>query len=313
MRIARSLSEAAGFAPSAVTIGNFDGVHIGHQHLFAETVSIAREGGWKPTVLTFDPHPARVVAPQRAPRLLTSMEDRADLIAANGIEQLVLLPFTAELSRLTPEEFVKQVLLDTLGAKAVLVGDNFRFGHKQAGDTATLAQLGNVYGFSTHIAGAVACRGRVVSSSAVRELIDSGDVSRVCRFLNRPYAISGEVVRGHGIGSKQTVPTLNLATTAEVLPRRGVYITRTADLDSDRSWNSITNLGYRPTFGSDEELSIETFLLQPLAGDTPSRIRVQFLRRVRDERKFDSPEALKAQILRDVGRAQAYFRRAPQP
>ncbi|MBZ5603250.1 MAG: bifunctional riboflavin kinase/FAD synthetase [Acidobacteriia bacterium] len=309
MRIARNTQEAAGFAPSAVTIGNFDGVHMGHQHLFQETVQAARSGGWKPTVLTFDPHPARIVAPQRAPRLLSTQEERIAQMGECGIEQVLLLPFNAEVARLSPEEFVERVLVDVLGAKAVLVGDNFRFGHKQAGDTKMLADLGARFGYTTRIVGAVTSHGRVVSSSAVRELIDSGDVSRAGRFLNRPYGISGEVVHGHGIGAKQTVPTLNLSTAAEVLPRRGVYITRTDDLDSDRRWNSITNIGYRPTFGGDEALSIETFLLEPLSGETPKKIRVEFLRRVRDERKFESPEALKAQILRDVGRAQTYFRR----
>jgi riboflavin kinase/FMN adenylyltransferase len=223
-----------------------------------------------------------------------------------GIEQALVLPFTTEIARLAPEEFVGQVLLQTLGAKIVLVGENFRFGHKQSGDTKTLGRL-----IETRIVGAVKCRGRIVSSSSVRELIDSGDVSRACRFLNRHYALSGEVVHGHGIGTKQTVPTLNLDTRAEVLPRRGVYITRTVDPDADRKWNSITNIGFRPTFGGEDALSIETFLLQPLGGETPARIRVEFLRRVRDERKFESPEALKAQIMRDVGRANVFFRRYP--
>ena len=311
MRVARSAAEAAGFAPSAVTIGNFDGVHIGHQHLFDQVIDAARAKGLKPTVLSFDPHPARVVAPDRAPRLLTTLDERIALMGAHGIEQVLLLPFTSEVARLSPEEFVAQILAKVLGAKVVLVGDNFRFGHKQAGDTGTLAELGSRYGFETRIVGAVQSRGRVVSSSAVRALIDSGEVSRACRFLGRPYAVSGDVVRGHGIGSKQTVPTLNLRSSAEILPRRGVYITRTRDLNADRSWKSITNIGYRPTFGGDDTLSIETFLLEPLNGETPERIRVEFLRRVRDERKFESPEALKAQILRDVGRAQAYFRRLP--
>jgi riboflavin kinase/FMN adenylyltransferase len=134
-------------------------------------------------------------------------------------------------------------------------------------------------------------------------------VSTAARLLQRPHAISGDIVKGHGIGSKQTVPTLNLQTDAQVIPAQGVYITRTSDLGSDRRWNSITNIGYRPTFGNDDALSIETFLLDPLEGATPDRIRLEFLRRVREERKFESPEALKAQILRDVSRAKTFFRR----
>jgi riboflavin kinase/FMN adenylyltransferase len=303
MRVARTLQEAASFGASSLTIGNFDGVHIGHQHLFRRVVQAAGELHVKPTVLTFDPHPARVVAPDRTPRLLTTPEQRIVLMGSYGIEQVLLLPFTAAIARLTPEEFVEQIVANVLRARAVLIGDNFRFGHKQAGDARALAEFGQRYGYETRIVGAVKCRGRIVSSSAVRALIEAGNVSLACRFLNRPYALSGDVVHGHGIGSKVTVPTLNLRTSAEVLPARGVYITRTSS-----TWNSITNIGFRPTFGNHETLSIETYLLDPLIEETPGQIRVEFLRRVRDERKFDSPELLKAQILSDVRRAEAYFR-----
>jgi riboflavin kinase/FMN adenylyltransferase len=308
MRVARSLSEAAGFGPSALTIGNFDGVHAGHRHLFAEVVAAAREAKARATVLTFDPHPACVVAPDRAPRLLSTPEERCTLMEGQGIEQVLVLPFTTDVARLTPHEFIEQIVVAVLGAKVVLVGENFRFGHKQAGDTRLLAELGVSFGYDTRIVGAIKRRGRVVSSSEVRRLIDAGEVSLACRLLERPYALSGEVVSGHGVGSKQTVPTLNLKTTAEVLPRNGVYITRTHDLDRARRWNSISNIGMRPTFGGDA-LTIETFLLEPLSDPSPTHIRVEFLRRVRDERKFESPEALRAQILRDVSRAQTFFRR----
>ncbi len=306
MRVARSLAEAADFAPSAVTIGNFDGVHAGHQHLFEETAKLARQRGLRATVLTFEPHPACVVAPERAPRLLTTPEQRVALIENYGIEQVLILPFTREIAAMSPEEFVERIIVGALGAKLVLVGENFRFGRKQSGDAALLAELGKSEGFDTRAAGDVRCRGRVISSSEVRRLIDEGNVSLAWRFLNRPYSISGEIVPGHGVGARHTVPTLNLRTTAQVLPRRGVYITRTSN---GGRWNSITNIGYRPTFGGDSELSIETFLLDPLTGAAPEHIHLEFLRRVRDERKFDSPEALKAQILRDVAQAQRFFRR----
>jgi riboflavin kinase/FMN adenylyltransferase len=257
----------------------------------------------------FDPHPSCVVAPERAPRLLTSPEQRGALIRGEGIENILIQPFTAELARLTPEEFATRFLRDGLGVRIVVVGENFRFGCKQAGDTETLKELGSRLGFEVRLLPTVAWRGRRVSSGEVRKLVLAGDVSSAARLLQRPHAISGEIVKGHGIGSKQTVPTLNLQTDAQVIPARGVYITRTYDLDSERRWNSITNIGYRPTFGNDDALSIETFLLDPLEGATPDGIRLEFLRRVREERKFESPEALKAQILRDVGRAKTYFRR----
>lgn len=210
---------------------------------------------------------------------------------------------------MSPEDFVRTVIVKTLGAKLVLVGDNFRFGRKQAGHTDTLMELGKTDGFETQVVGAVSCRGRVVSSSTVRKLIDEGNVQLAWRLLNRPYSISGEIVRGHGIGAKQTVPTLNLRTTAQVLPANGVYLTRTSN---GRKWNSITNIGTRPTFGTDDQLSIETFLLDPLEGEAPEQIRLGFLRRVRDERKFENPAELKAQILRDVEGARKFFRRFVQ-
>lgn len=309
LRIYRSLDVApAVFGPCALTIGNFDGLHAGHRQIMQRVVAVARAHQWKPAVLTFHPHPTRVVAPARAPRLLTTAEERCRLMAEAGIEEVLVLPFTADIAKLTPEEFVAQILVDRLGVKAVFVGDNFRFGAKQAGDIHVLAHLGRKYGFTVDIVGAIIRRGEMVSSSGIRQLLASGRVGRAWRFLDRPYDIEGDVVPGHGVGSKQTVPTLNLRTDAEVLPANGVYITRTTDLDAPRQWDSITNIGFRPTFGGDA-LTIETFLLQPLEGNNPARIRLEFLRRVRDERKFESPDALKTQILKDVHHAQAWFRR----
>jgi len=293
---------------TVVTIGNFDGVHAGHRQLCRQVVAAAQERGLRTAALTFYPHPLTVVAPARAPKLLTTIEEREALIREQGIEEVVVLPFTKDLARVTPEDFVERVLVGQLGARLVLVGSNFRFGHKHAGDACLLAELGKRHGYETRIVDVVKIRGRIVSSSGVRELIERGDVAMAGRMLERPHWLGGEVVSGHGIGSKQTVPTLNLRTEHEVLPASGVYITRTKDLDSARCWNSITNVGFRPTFNGDA-MTIETFLLDPLTGESPKRIRVKFLRRVRDERKFENSEALKGQIFRDVSRAQAFFRR----
>ena len=296
------------FGPSALTIGNFDGVHAGHREILRRVVALARERGWKPSVLTFDPHPARIVAPERAPRLLTTPEERARLMREEGIEQVLILPFTHELAGFSPERFVREIVVERLEARAVLVGDNFRFGHLHAGDTRLLAELGQRYDFLVEAVPAIRTRGRVVSSSEVRRLVEAGSVALAGRLLARPYAFEGEVVPGQGIGSKQTVPTLNLAPAAEVMPARGVYVTRTTDVASGRRWNSVTNIGTRPTFGGDS-VTIETFLLDPLEGESPRAIRVEFLRRLREERRFGDATALKVQILRDVARAQAYFRR----
>ncbi len=292
----------------AVTIGAFDGIHLGHRLLFESVQSIAAARGLEPAVLTFDPHPATIVAPERAPQLITTLDERRRLIAGLGIREVHVIPFTPALSLLTPEQFVRQILLEQLQTKAVVVGANFRFGHQQAGHIDDLERLGAELGFTVHAAPVLSWRGHKVSSTAIRKAVTSGNLSLANRMLGRPYSLRGAVVPGHGIGSKQTVPTLNLDTSAELLPAHGVYITRTRDLDSARTWNSITNVGLRPTFSGDS-LTIETFLLDPFDGHTPAHIEVQFLRRVREERKFPSPEALKAQILADVSRAQAYFRR----
>ncbi len=310
MKVYHSLQEVPpDFGPSALTIGNFDGVHFGHRRILRRVKEIADANGWKPSALTFHPHPTRVVAPDRAPLLMTSPERRAELMEQEGIQQVLILPFTTELAHLPPEEFVRQLLVERFGVKAVLVGDNFRFGHKQSGNTGVLSELGRQLGFETEIVSAVSWRGRVVSSSGIRQLILAGQVSLAARHLCHAYGLEGDVVTGRGVGSRETVPTLNLATAAALIPARGVYVTRTRDLDDGRQWNSVTNIGYRPTFGASDQLSIETFLLEPLSGETPRHIRVDFWWRVREERRFASPDALKAQILKDARTAQAYFRR----
>jgi riboflavin kinase/FMN adenylyltransferase len=310
MQIYRSLAEVpASFGPCALTIGNFDGVHFGHRRILRRLAALAADRGWKAAVLTFDPHPTRVVAPERTPLLLTSPVRRAELMREEGVDEVLILPFTVELARLSPEDFVRQLLVERLGARAVLVGENFCFGYRQSGNVRLLAQLGLGLGFETEIVPAVSLRGRMVSSSGIRALIEAGRVSLAARLLQHAYALEGSVVEGRGVGSKQTVPTLNLAPDGGLEPARGVYVTRALDPESARQWDAITNIGYRPTFGPSGQVSIETFLLDPLCGETPRRLRVEFLWRVRDEREFATVGALKDQILRDVGAARKYFRR----
>jgi riboflavin kinase / FMN adenylyltransferase len=311
MTVYRSLQEVPpDFGPSALTIGNFDGVHLGHRQILRRLRALADANGWKASVVTFDPHPTRLVAPQRAPRLLTTPERRAELMREEGVDQVLILPFTRHVAQLSAEEFVSGLLVERLGARVVLVGDNFHFGRAQSGNVQSLEEWGPKYGFRTEIVRVVACRGHIVSSSGIRGLILTGRVSLAARHLQRPYGVEGQVVSGRGVGSRQTVPTLNLDTAAEVIPASGVYVTRTFDLAGGRQWNSVTNIGFRPTFGRSDQLSIETYLLDPLEGDTPPRIRVEFLLRLRSEKEFASAEDLKAQILLDVRAARSFFRRA---
>jgi riboflavin kinase/FMN adenylyltransferase len=311
--IYRSLAETPdNFGPCAITIGNFDGAHVGHRRILHRVSALAREEGWKSAALTFDPHPAKLVAPASAPRLLTTLDERARMILEQGIDEILILPFTPEIAALGPEDFVREILVDKLKARAVLVGANFHFGKRAAGDAGTLEELGERYSFETDIIVPVVWRKRVISSSEIRRAIEGGDVSTACRMLGRAYALRGAVVPGEGRGGKQTVPTLNLDTKAELVPKTGVYVTWTRvegrEGVQSREWPSITNVGYRPTFDGHTR-TIETYLLVPLDSASPTEISVEFLWRVRDERKFENAEALKAQILRDVNRAQTYFRR----
>ncbi len=296
------------FGPCALTVGNFDGVHAGHREIMRQVARVAVARGLKASVMTFHPHPMCVVAPLRAPLVISTPEQRAAMMHAEGIDQVLILPFDHAVAQWSPEYFAREILSHKLKARVVLVGEDFHFGHRHAGDTEMLAEFGRRFGFDTELIDPIMVRGQRVSSSLVRDLVRNGRVSKAARMLARPFALEGAVVSGHGVGSKQTVPTLNLGTTSELLPMNGVYITRTTDLDLPRSFDSITNVGHRPTFDGDA-LTIETFLLSPLTGETPHRIRVDFLCRVRDERKFESPEQLKAQIMRDVSRAQTFFRR----
>ncbi len=295
----------ADFGPSAVTIGNFDGVHLGHRAILRQLRLLAYNNGWKASALTFDPHPTKVVAPDRTPKLMMPPALRAQQMLQLGLKQVVILPFDSSIACLTPEEFAEDLLARKMGARAVRVGENFRFGCRQAGNVRTLQSLGERLGFAVEIVPAVKFRGQVVSSSAIRALICGGRVALAGRLLDRPYAIEGRVVSGRGVGSKQTVPTLNVETDAEVIPARGVYATRANGADA------VTNIGYRPTFGESEQLSIETFLLGDASKvGTPETLTIEFLARLREERKFDSADALKARILFDVRAAERYFRRS---
>ena len=306
----RSLDEAAGRGrPCALAIGNFDGVHLGHQSLLARTVQLADRSGVTPAALTFHPHPTTVVAPERIPLNLCSFEERLARIAEAGVQEITVLPFTAEIARLSPEAFVQQVLIAALQAKIVVVGENFRFGCRQSGNARTLQELGERCGFETYLLPPVLYRGEIVSSSAIRQYLNTGALTRANRLLGRCFSIAGPVVSGQGIGSKQTVPTLNLRRIDGQLTPRGVFITETFEASTGRSWQSITNVGNRPTFAG-EEVTIETFLLSALKEPAPEYIRVEFRHFIRAERAFPDAPSLRAQIMQDVARAQAYWRRA---
>jgi riboflavin kinase/FMN adenylyltransferase len=293
---------------SVLAIGNFDGIHLGHQAILRATVERAHALNAVSTALTFDPSPRKVLRPETAPLRLSTNAQRMEWFNALGLEAVVVLPFTLDLARLSPEEFVEQILLRDLHVKAVLVGENFKFGHKQAGDVKLLSELGAKHGFAVVIVPPVVYRSEIVSSTIIRREVAAGDVSHAARLLGRPFALTGEVVSGTGTGSRFTFPTLNLAAEQELLPARGVYVTRTCFDGETRSHRSVTNIGVRPTFNG-SSLSIETHLLDTQLAAAPKRIEVRFWKRLREEKKFTGPEELRAQIAADIARANQFFSR----
>jgi riboflavin kinase/FMN adenylyltransferase len=306
MRVIRDLRELGDSPrPAAVTLGNFDGVHVGHQKLLRRAVELARALGATATALTFDPHPTQVLAPERAAKLLTPLPQKVRLIEEHGVELLVVLPFTAELAALSPAEFAGSILVGKLRTAALVVGPNFRFGHRRAGDVEVLRNLARQEGFRLEMVPEIEARGERVSSSRIRELLQAGRVSLAGRLLGRPFAIGGPVVAGLGIGKKQTVPTLNLAPVEAQLPKIGVYVTRTrlGGIVHD----SVTNVGHKPTFG-EHRLTVESFLLNFSGEVREPEMEVGFLCRLRDEIKFPDPAALKSQIQKDASRALKFFR-----
>jgi riboflavin kinase / FMN adenylyltransferase len=289
---------------AAVTIGNFDGVHRGHQKILRSVIEKARAGGWMSAVLTFDPHPVRVLRGDNGPHLLSTLEQRLRQFEAIGIEAALVLRFDEELARLTPEEFARKYLASTMRARAVLVGENFRFGHRQAGDVRHLAEYGSEGGFEVTVVAPVTENGVAVSSTAIRHALRDGRVVDARRMLGRPYALEGRIVTGTGMGGKLVVPTVNLETPQEMLPKMGVYATEVALARS--SYEAVTNVGMRPTFDG-KQLAIESHLFGFSEMITEGAMEVRFWERIRDEMKFSGPEELKAQILRDMGAARRYF------
>src|SRR6202050_3333018 len=307
MQIFHKLEDVpAGFGPSLVSVGNFDGVHRAHAHVLGEIVRGSRQSGARAVAVIFEPHPARILRPDSGLKLLTPIPEKLRLLEATGIDAVLVLPFGRDLSLMTPRQFVERILKKKLHAQEVHEGYNFRFGHKAAGDVTLLAQFGDEMGFEVKVYSEEKLRGEPVSSSHIRKLIGEGRVSRARHLLARPFSILGNPGRGRGLGSKYTVPTINLARYEELVPKDGVYITWTRV--ADERFDSVTNVGNRPTCGADS-FAIETHLLNFHSIElTPeSEVEICFLNRLRDEIKFPSVEALREQIAHDVKKARRYF------
>lgn len=296
------------FGPTSLSVGNFDGVHRAHRHVIDEIVRRAKATNARSVVVSFEPHPTRILRPDQALKLLTPLPEKLRLLESTGADAILLLPFSRDLSLMTPHDFAYEILKKRLHACEVHEGYNFHFGHRAAGNIKTLRELGAEMGFEVHDYPEMRLRGEPVSSSHIRKLLSEGRVSRARHLLARPFSMLSTPGRGRGFGTKYTVPTINLAHYDELVPKDGVYITRTRV--GAECFDSVTNIGNRPTFGSDS-FAIESHLLNfhPLELTAETEVELHFLDRLRDEVKFPSVEALKKQIGRDVAKAERYLRR----
>ena len=311
MNIHRQLAELpAAHAPVVATIGNFDGVHLGHQGVIAEVIERARFLGGTSLAITFDPHPARILRPEQPHPIITPLDRKLELLAATGIDATLVLPFTEAFFHMTALDFATTILVNAVHATEIHEGENFRFGYRAEAGIDGLEALGRELGFGVTVYAPRSLRGAAVSSSRIRKLIAAGDVSYARVLLGRPFSVDSTPAPGRGYGTRFAVPTINLAPYSELLPANGVYITTlTAGTGAKAdTFDAVTNVGNRPTFGADS-FAVESHLLNfhPIELTEHTPLRLTFLRRLRAEQRFPDPEALRAQIDKDVAHAHRYF------
>jgi riboflavin kinase/FMN adenylyltransferase len=295
---------------TVLSIGNFDGVHVGHQKILRMVLERARATAHTAAAVTFDPHPMKLLRPEQAPRMIQTLSQRLAGLEQAGLDAVLILRFDRALSLLSPEEFLQRILIERLHVAAILVGANFCFGHRGAGDVRLLAQYGKKHGFDVETIPPVEAAGQVVSSTAVRTAIAEGRVGEAISLLGHPFSLTGEIRPGDGRGRTILFPTLNMVPEQELLPRLGVYATES--VVGGKIFRSVTNAGTRPTFDG-QSITVESHLFgfnEQIAGGP---MEVRFHARLRDEQKFSGPEALRAQIARDIAAAQEYFSQRDVP
>jgi riboflavin kinase/FMN adenylyltransferase len=294
-----------------LSIGNFDGVHLGHQAVLRHVAQRATELGTVSSAMTFDPHPVKLLRPRQSPSLLSTLEQRLELIGRTGIESALVVPFTHRLARMTAEAFVRDVLVDRLAIREVYIGANFRFGADRGGDVALLTAMGEALGFEAAASPIVELAGAVVSSTRVREAVSEGRVEDAAAMLGREVFIDGTVLEGKRLGRKLGFPTLNIEVENELHPSRGVYVTAVHIPSFGRTFPSVTNIGTRPTVYENSILTVETHLLDFTADVYRERVRLFFICRLRDEMSFSSTVQLMAQIQKDVEASRLHFLQNP--
>jgi riboflavin kinase / FMN adenylyltransferase len=308
MHVFKSLGEIPNwFGATVVSIGNFDGVHLGHRRILERLTESARVRSLRSVAVTFDPHPSRALRPQNGLKLITPLKARLELLEAAGLDAVLILPFNSALSSMGAREFITTILHDALLAAEVHEGPNFRFGNRAEGGVQELQELGRELKFDVVIHPACSFRGLTVSSSEIRELISRGEIRQARGMLGHSFFVNSTPASGRGIGSALTVPTINLAPYTELLPPNGVYVSR---LRVGEEWfDAVTNIGNRPTFGVDS-FAVESYLLtfHPVDLSEQTPLQLVFCQRIREERRWPSPEALKTQILRDARHAERYLR-----
>jgi riboflavin kinase/FMN adenylyltransferase len=296
------------FKNPVLTIGNFDGVHLGHQRIFRLVKEKAQEIGGESVVYTFEPHPVEVLAPQHKPLLITPLDEKLQLIKDQGIDATILANFSDKFASQTPEEFVKNILYDQIKIRQVFVGHDYTFGKDRRGNIALLKELGRRLGFNVEVVEAVRVGGLVVSSTLIRELIQKGEMQEAAKLLGRNYLFTGQVIHGHGRGSRKLgFPTANLRLAGALFPKPGIYAVWA--LYEGKRYAAVANLGWNPTF-HDQRFSIEVHILnfdRDIYGDP---LRIEFVERLRDEITFRGPEELIAQIKKDVSQARKMLQAA---
>ncbi|MEW5744354.1 MAG: bifunctional riboflavin kinase/FAD synthetase [Nitrospirota bacterium] len=326
MEIIKTLDQTLSFPNPVVTIGNFDGVHRGHQKIFRRVVEKAREIGGTPIAITFTPHPVRVLAPERGLKLINTLEDKRELIARTGIEALICISFDREFARTEPDSFIRDVLVEKLGACWVIVGHSYSFGKGKKGTTAMLRLRGKKYGFKVSVVRYATVTGDVVSSSRIRSLVLRGRVCETARMLGRAYHINGTVIKGAGRGGPLLhTPTANLLTPNELIPKEGVYAVRVSLSEPAagdcmpagagtpvRVCDGVANIGANPTFG-DTGMSCEVHLFDFNRNLVGEAIRLHFIDWIRDERKFSGARELEEHIKRDIETSREILARKTPP
>lgn len=302
MEVIRELYLTPALARPVLALGNFDGVHLGHRAILNVARARARHSGVPAVAMTFEPTPAKVLAPARAPKLLMTLEDKLECMAEAGLDAIIVAPFTRELSLLSPEQFARECLVERLQVSGVVVGHSISFGHARAGNAEVMRGLGEKLGFAVTVVEAFSVDGVEVSSTRIRRAIERGAMDEAARMLGRYHFLSGIVVRGRRRGHQLGFPTANLRALTETIPPDGVYATRL--VLAEGAYASVTNIGLNPTF-DETQRSVETHVFDFSRDLYDRRIKLEFIERLRGERKFDSGEALARQIASDVERARA--------